>query len=328
MKKIFILSAALFGLSFGSMAQKKTSGAIQYQVTIDPAVMAAASGMTISPEMLARMPKASKIDYELLFNATHASYMIVEDFEDSNSEGGGGGGGMNMGRMMSRFGGGANRDYYYTIADQKMFEVFTMNDSTFVMPGQLKLSLGGGGNMGFGGGNQNRQGGGGNQGGGQNQGGNRPGGQNNSAVQYSNEPPVIEVVKTDETKNIVGFEAKKAIVKSTRKATVLGMEKEVTEETVIWYTNDLGFNFSPNPNIWTEGAVLAIEAKGNTTIAKSILYRNVNAKDVNPPKKAIAITQEEYAAKMESMMRRMRNNNGGGNQGGGNQGGVRSIVIN
>lgn len=326
MKRKFILAIALIGLGMSSMAQKKTSGAIQYQVTVDPAAIAAASGMTISPEMLARMPKASKIDYELLFNATHASYMLVQDFEDSNTEGGGMGGGMNMGRMMGRFGGNANRDYYYNIPEKKMYEVFTLNDSIFVMPGELKLNLGGN-NSGFGGNNQSRPQG---QQGGQNQnaGQNRPNNQNNSAVQYSNEPPVIKVIKTDETKTLLGLNAKKAVVTSTRKATVLGMEKEVTEETVIWYTNDLGFDFSPNPNIWTEGAVLSIEAKGNSTIAKSIEYRNVNAKDVNPPKKAIALTKEEYAAKMESMMRRMRNNQGGERGAGGNQGNVRNIVIN
>ena len=92
------------------------------------------------------------------------------------------------------------------------------------------------------------------------------------------------------------------------------MDKDIVDETILWYTNDLGFNFSPNPNLWTEGAVLAIENKGTTTIAKGIEYRGVSAKDVTPPKKAISITADEYKVKMENMMKRF---SGGGNRQGG-----------
>jgi hypothetical protein len=92
------------------------------------------------------------------------------------------------------------------------------------------------------------------------------------------------------------------------------MDKNVVEETKIWYTKDLGFDFSPNPNMWTEGAVLAIEGRGNSSIAKSIEYRNVSTKDVTAPKKAKLITDEEYKTKMENMMKRFRQNRPGGGQ--------------
>ncbi len=274
----------LLSLALTTQAQKK-SGAIQFVSSTDPVAVAAANGFQMNDEMKARMPKSVKTNFELLYNATNASYMPVEDTEDSNGGGGGG-----MGRMMMRFGGaGGAREYYYTFADQKLVEVFDVSDTTYAMPSKLTVanppSLA-----------MNRP---------QNQ--NAP--QNNSAVQFLPGPPTLEVVKTDETKKILDFNCKKVIVKSIRKAKVLGEDKDVTDETALWYTTDLGFNFSPDPNLWTEGVVLAIENKGKATTATSIEYRNVSAKDVTAPKKALPITQEEYKAKMEAMMKRF---SGGG----------------
>ncbi len=310
MKKLFIAFFGLFTMTIAVQAQKKTSGAIQFETTVDPAALATANGMQLSDEMRARMPKAMKTNFELLFTATNASYMPVIETEDSNGGGGGGG----MGRMMMRFGGaGGAREYYYSFADQKLVEVFDVSDTAYVMQSKLAVATPPQTNF--------------------NMGGQRPGGNANapaapaaqSAVQFLPGPPTLEVVKTDETKKILGFDCKKVIVKSIRKATVLGMEKDVTDETAVWYTNDLGFNFSPNPNMWTEGAVLALENKGNRTVATSIEYRGVSTKDVTAPKKALSITQEEYQKKMENMMNRMR---GMGNNRGGNTGQARSIVIN
>jgi len=90
----------------------------------------------------------------------------------------------------------------------------------------------------------------------------------------------------------------------------------------LWYTTELGFDFSPNPALWTEGAVLAIEGKGNNVVAKSIEYRNVSSKDVTLPKKGTVITQEDFRAKMEQMRKQMRGNRAGGN------GQMRTITIN
>ncbi len=283
MKKIFIAFLGLLAFTLNAQAQKK-SGAIQFESVIDPVAAAEASGRQIPEEMKARMPKSIKANYELLYNATNASYMPVTETEDSNSGGGGRPGG---GFRFGGFGGGGNREYYYTFADQKVVEVFDMMDTTYVMPTKLATT---GNNLMNGNGGRNNN-------------------QNNSAVQFLNVPPTIEVIKTDETKKIVNLDCKKVIIKTTRKAKVLDMEKDVVEETVLWYTNDLGFNFSPMPNLWTEGAVLAIEIKGGGTTAKSIEYRGVSTKDVTAPKKAVAITPEQYQAKMEAMMARFRNNN-------------------
>lgn len=289
MKKIFIAFLGAMAFAVSVQAQKK-SGAIQYQTSIDPVAMAEASGFPISEEMKARMPRSIKANYELLYNATNASFMPVVETEDSNS----GGGQPNMGRMMMRFGGfgGGNKEYYYTFADQKVVEVFDLMDTTYIMPSKLSLNV------------VNPMMG-------------RPnnaGNQSTSAVQFLNVPPTIEVIKSDETKKIVNLNCNKVTIKTTRKATVLGMEKDITDETVLWYTNDLGFNFSPDPNLWTEGAVLAIEKKGGGMLATSIEYRGVSAKDVTAPKKAIAITPEQYQAKQAAMMARFRNN--GNRQGG------------
>lgn len=291
---------ALMGiaLTLNSQAQKK-SGAIQFETTINPAEVMAANGMQVSEEMKARMPKSVKANFELLYTATNASYMPVEETEDSNGGGGGG-----MGRMMMRFGGaGGAREYYYTFADQKLVEVFDLNDTTYVMNSKLTVASNAPMNMGNRSANANSS---------------------NSAVQFLPGPPTIEVVKTDETKKILDFNCKKVIIKSIRKAKVLDVEKDIVDETGLWYTTELGFNFSPNPNLWTDGAVLAIENKGNSILAKSIEYRNVSIKDVTAPKKAFPITPEEYKVKMENMMKRFT---GGGNRGGAGAT-TRSIVIN
>lgn len=284
MKKTMVAVVGLLSLALTTQAQKK-SGAIQFVSSTDPVAVAAANGFQMNDEMKARMPKSVKTNFELLYNATNASYMPVEDTEDSNGGGGGG-----MGRMMMRFGGaGGAREYYYTFADQKLVEVFEVSDTTYAMPS--KLAVANAPSMAM-----NRP-----------QNANAP--QNNSAVQFLPGPPILEVVKSDESKKILDFNCKKVIVKSIRKAKVLGEDKDVTDETALWYTTDLGFNFSPDPNLWTEGVVLAIENKGKTTTATSIEYRNVSAKDVTAPKKALPITQEEYKAKMEAMMKRF---SGGG----------------
>lgn len=284
MKKIFIAFLSVLAFTVNAQAQKK-SGAIQFETIIDPVAVAEASGRQIPEQMKARMPKSVKSNYELLYNATNASYMPVTETEDSNS-GGGPGGGMRFG-----FGGmgGGNKEYYYTFADQKVVEVFDMMDTTYVMPTKLTVA------------SINQFGGGGN--------GGRNNNQNNNAVQFLDVPPTVDIIKSDEIKKIVGLDCKKVTIKTTRKAKVLDMDKDVVDETVLWYTNDLGFNFSPMPNLWTEGAVLAIEIKGGGTTAKSIEYRNVGNKDVTAPKKAVAITQEQYQAKQAAMMARFRNNN-------------------
>ncbi|WP_443943653.1 hypothetical protein ACJVDH_12060 [Pedobacter sp. AW1-32] len=284
MKKIILALLGIASMVGVANAQKKTSGAIQYSSTIDPAMMASASGITLTDEMKARMPSSSKSNYELLFTATNASYMPVEDVEDSNGGGGGG-----FGNRMMRFGGaGGNREYYYIFADQSVSEVFDLNDTTYYMPNKLKMSTTGGGAMG----------------------GFRAGGNRNDSAAAAKPvtPPKIDIVKTDSTKNIIGFNCHQVIVKSTKHINLLGADREVTEETKIWYTTDLGFNFSPNTNLWPEGVVLAIESRGNNTIATSIEYRNVSAKDVTAPKKAKLITEAEYKVKMENMMKRFRNN--------------------
>lgn len=282
MKKMMMAFAGLLMVCMSLQAQEKKSGAIQFESVVDPAVMAEANGMTLTPEMAARMQK-SKTSFELLFNATNASYMKVEEVEDSNSEGPGGG-------RSFRFGGagGGNRDYYYEIPTRKLTAAFDMNDTTYFMNVELgKVASPMMGNRGMIG------------------------------------TPVVEYIKSDETKKILGYTCQKVTVKTTSKRKIQDEEKEIVDESVIWYTKDLGFDFSPNPALWTEGAVLAIEGKGNSTIATSIEMRKVNGKDVLLPKKGTVITAEALNAKMESMMKNMRQRQGNrpGN-------GVRNIIVN
>jgi len=283
MKSIILAIAGLFAFSFNLQAQGNKSGAIQFVTSIDPAAIAQANGRILTPEMQARM-QSIKTPHELLFNATHASYMKVEEVEDSNNEGGNA-----RTFRMGGFGGGSNREYYYSFADQKLTAVFDLRDTTYFLDTKLgKTDL--------------------------------PMAMGNRAEVSA---PVVEYIKSDETRKIIGLNCQKVTVKTTIKRKVQEELKEIVTETVVWYTKDLGFDFSPNPAIWNEGAVLAIESKGNNTVANSIEYRKVNARDVTLPKKGTVITQEALQSKMESMMRNRRGTQG--NQSGNT---IRNIVIN
>jgi len=280
MKTFFLASICILGLAAQSQAQPKKSGAIQFESTFDPAAMAAANGIKLSDQVLARMPKNSVSNFELLFNLTNASYTPVEDAEDSNSSAGAQGGGFRFGGF-----GGANKDYFYNFAEHSLSEVFDLNDTTFVMKDKL--------------GELSQQG-----------------------MGMQQLAPVAEYLKSDETKTILGLPCHKVTVKTTIKRKIQEEEKVITDETILWYTHDLGFDFSPNPGLWTEGAVLAIEGKGTHVYAKSIEFRKVSDKDVSLPKKVVPITQEAYRAKMETRRKQFRGNRAGAG------GQVRTITIN
>lgn len=278
MKRLFFMFA-FFALCIKAEAQPAKTGAIQFESTFDPAAIAAANGIKLTDQMLAKMPKSSVTGFELLFNTTNASYMPVEEVEDSNNSGGGG-------MRFGGFGVNSNREYFYNFADHKLTQVFDMNDTTYFMDSQLGKAA----QMTF--------------------------------SPAAAAPPVVEYIPSDETKKILGFNCKKVTIKTTSKRKILEEEREIVDQTILWYTNELGFDFSPNPALWTSGAVLAIEGKGNNVVAKSIEYRKVNNKDVNLPKKGVVITQDDFRAKMEQMRKQMRGNRAGGN------GQVRSITIN
>lgn len=274
MKGLFFVCLLVWSNLTELQAQPKRSGAIQFESTFDPARMAAASGIKLSEEALARMPGSAVTHFELLFNLNNASYTPVEDMEDYN---GSNGSGMRFG---GGFGGGS-REYYYSFADHRMTVVLDVNDTTFFLTGKLGEQM----QRGF------------------------PGG-DAASTRY---------IPSDQTKTILGFVCHKVTVKTTMKRRIMDQEKEIVDESNIWYTDELGFDFSPNPSLWTAGAVLAIEGKGTHIYAKSIAFRNVNAKDLSLPKKAVAITPEELRQKME-LRRRLRGNRTGNNP-------LRSITI-
>jgi GLPGLI family protein len=272
-KRIIIAVISLFSYAINLQAQVKKSGAIQFETSFDPAAMAAANGIKLPEDVIARMPKASKTDFELLFTATNASYMRVDDLEDSNS--GNAGGGMRFGG----FGGGASHEYYYNFTDHSVTDVFDLSDTTYFLPSKLgvsnmpSLGMGGRGLI---------------------------------------SPPVVEITKTEETKKIIGFNCTKVIFKTTTKRKIMEEEKEITDVVNVWSTTELGFDFSPSLNYWTSGAVLAIEGKGTNVVATSIEYRNVSSKDVNLPKKGTSITADEYRKKIEQRMKGRGNRSGSG----------------
>lgn len=109
-----------------------------------------------------------------------------------------------------------------------------------------------------------------------------------------------DVQLTDETKEIIGFKCKKAVVKD-----------KVGNETVFWYTTDLPIKASPMPGIWTEGLVLGIENDRMKYFATSIDYLKVGDKEFALPKKAKLITQDEYKKKMDEFRSKIQQGGGG-----------------
>lgn len=160
------------------------------------------------------------------------------------------------------FGGGFSRDYYYDFQAQRLIQAFDLNDTLFLMEDKMGLLP----EMKFGTGQI---------------------------------VPVIDYVKSDKVKQILGFTCHQVIAKTTVKHKIMGVEKEITEEAVIWYTNELGFNFSPNPVLWTAGAVLAIESKGTHIQAKSIHFKDIKAEDIDLPKMGIMINQQQLHTKLD-----------------------------
>lgn len=116
-----------------------------------------------------------------------------------------------------------------------------------------------------------------------------------------------DVLKTDETKKIAGFDCKKIIVKDKAGA-----------ETTVWYTTDLPFSASPVPALWTEGVVLGVENQRMKYYASSIEYTKIKDSELALPKKAKMITEEEYNVKQSEFRKKMqeqfRNRGANGNQ--------------
>jgi GLPGLI family protein len=107
------------------------------------------------------------------------------------------------------------------------------------------------------------------------------------------------VTKTDETKTIIGFNCKKAIIKN--KGT----------ETTIWYTTDLKFNASPQPGFWTEGVVLALQNDRISYQATSVEYYKVKDSEIAAPKDVKPITADEYKVKQAELMKKIQSGGGG-----------------
>ena len=117
---------------------------------------------------------------------------------------------------------------------------------------------------------------------------------------------VNEIVKSDETRKIAGFDCKKVSIKDKN-----GLE------TTVWYTTDLAFAASPIPALWTEGVVLGVENSRVKYYASSIEYIKIKDSELALPKKGKLITEEEYTTKQAEFRKRMQDQfrNRGGNGG-------------
>lgn len=109
-----------------------------------------------------------------------------------------------------------------------------------------------------------------------------------------------EAELSSETRKIIGFDCKKAIVTGRNGS-----------KTTIWYTTELSFKASPLIPMWIEGVVLGVENERMKYFATAIEYSKIKDSEVAVPKKGKIITQEEYQKQMEAMRSRFRNRAGG-----------------
>ncbi|KIO75122.1 hypothetical protein TH53_22575 [Pedobacter lusitanus] len=160
------------------------------------------------------------------------------------------------------FGAGPSRHYYYNFENHHLLQAFVLNDTLFLVEDKLGILP-------------------------------VPGDSVNHPA------PVIEYTKSDEIKQILGFNCHQVTASIKLKHKIQGVEKEITDQFILWYTNEPGFDFSPNPVLWTEGVVLAIEGKGTRTEAKSMHYQDVNPKELDLPANRIIINQEQLRSKID-----------------------------
>lgn len=152
-KQFFAVILLCTGLSSYVFSQQKTSGVIYYDQVIDLKAMAAqfqqnaanagnqAQGqqriMMFGGAMGANMPEKITNKFEIAFNPTGAKFQKSVIEENSVPEGGEGGGTASaMGAMMTRFGGGSDREIYFNGTD-KVTESFEMNGEQLLMENPL-----------------------------------------------------------------------------------------------------------------------------------------------------------------------------------------------
>jgi GLPGLI family protein len=125
---------------------------------------------------------------------------------------------------------------------------------------------------------------------------------------------------TDESKQVLGFNCKKAIGQRTQKSYRVNMEngkmnrEEVTDtlNIVAWFTNEIGgYNGPEQYQAQLPGTILEIDVNnGRTKFVATEVSKKVDVKEIKEPK-GKKITAAEFALEREKMMKEMEANGGG-----------------
>ncbi|WP_165798397.1 GLPGLI family protein [Chitinophaga costaii] len=107
--------------------------------------------------------------------------------------------------------------------------------------------------------------------------------------------PISVDTSSTKTKKIAGYNCKKAIV------------KQRNENYTVWYTTELGINYSPvNGLLPGNGVVLSAESDKRSFVATKVSLKPVEDSTIALPAGAEKITDEEMREKRHTAMEKMR----------------------
>lgn len=127
---------------------------------------------------------------------------------------------------------------------------------------------------------------------------------------------------TDETKQVLGYNCRKATSVRVAKRMMMNMEngemkrKEIDDTTnmTAWFTMDIPVSGGPEMQGQLPGMILELETGTGRVSYKAIeVSAKADLKELKEPSKGKKVTQQEFVAERTAMLEEMQKNNPGGN---------------
>ncbi len=128
---------------------------------------------------------------------------------------------------------------------------------------------------------------------------------------------------TDETKEILNYNTRKAVGQRIRTSTRMRMEngemmsEEIQDTAVIiaWFSTEIPVSVGPDSQGQLPGAILELDINNGQVIYRAIeISAKVNLKKIKPPSEGKKITAEEFVIERDKLMEEMKKNMPGDGQ--------------